>query len=786
MKTFKMFSFIILQVVSIMSLPQNLLFGQTPPKLECGGTTTVFTTSSGTVNPSNGPRICVTQSANPTVSPTFTVTATASGTGYVAGSLSWTAEGDIVIVGGGTTPTVTARATTPTALSQSWGKGRLKVEYTTLNGNCGCRGFASIDVYKTITMGVLDNFFPANINTTNASTLCVTPGSNISVSLDPKYSRNIAASIGIDRYQWNSTAIPGAIFSGDNSSFFWAVPTNFTGSSVVTVIPGASCNSLEKRLTISAGGGIGGLIGFEAVTAANGILATNTNSPANGWNNFTSVGNVRSVCLNAQYGTTPNLNITNPDGYFRLTGPPGGASYAWTIPQGFDVVDNVTNAIIPNGPFTSATIKVRPRGGANGSSGTFFCQVVSATCGTSTSSFKVNRRLVRTYTDLSGQVVNFNTVEVRLVSSNALVTPLNNVGRSVCVTPAAQYRFTILNFPGNTPILWSQSLTTPAASLWTGLSSTTTNPIIATSPVNLGLNSVGATSTDCSNRVDANTTVQPNPGGTALPFNVWIYNNITGLAGTQQRWDHTIVTGASQPSPGLLANQSLSTNGTWPPSTNCTGLDFRYTWRFVGRYTDQNGVNRDYIGTETTNSVSNPSYVPTTDPNFFPVFQNFGNVRTISINPGTISALPGQIFPNIPGPRLFCRIERATPGAANCGLACFDVTVATDMRTDQGGAYRQAVGGNNEPIELELDPQQKVFGDAKLKVFPNPSEGEITIEKSMGIKNNKVNLMTAEGKIIRTIDLGNKTSTKVSGLKPGIYLISSEDNDSKPLPFVVR
>jgi hypothetical protein len=73
-----------------------------------------------------------------------------------------------------------------------------------------------------------------------------------------------------------------------------------------------------------------------------------------------------------------------------------------------------------------------------------------------------------------------------------------------------------------------------------------------------------------------------------------------------------------------------------------------------------------------------------------------------------------------------------------------------------------------------------------LKVFPNPSDGEVTIEGKSTLTDTELVLMTSEGKVLKTIQLGANKTAKVNKLTPGVYMVAPSNGSAKPLPFVVR
>jgi hypothetical protein len=223
---------------------------------------------------------------------------------------------------------------------------------------------------------------------------------------------------------------------------------------------------------------------------------------------------------------------------------------------------------------------------------------------------------------------------------------------------------------------------------------------------------------------------------------------------------------------------NINTLGSWPPASACNaGTDFSYQWRFVGRWDDGFGTVTDYNGPATGLTGGTTTAV----------FQ-FGSTGPVAtVNPGTYSAItPTPTLPNVAGPIMFCQVSRRRPGTSTCTQACFDAVVQVNMPT---GVYRPGNGNPSESTEsyqLQLDLSKKVAEGEMLKVFPNPSEGEITIEGNNNLTDSQLVLMTSEGKVFKTISLGTNKSAKVNKLKPGIYMVAPANGSAKPLPFVVQ
>ena len=662
-------------------------------------------------------------------------------------------SGTVVLTTPQTGNTVYIRSITPITSNQSWGKGRLRCDYMAALNDCKCSGFATLDLFKQVKNSVTPIMGP----------LCVVAGQPYNYSVEPIFTRlaNVSLGIGMDRYKWSPSAGLTEIYtSGDNSSLTY-IPTG-TGPWSITEISGTTCNNDPATITLINSNP--GPITFTSVATNNSNIVVNGNSAANGWNNYSS--GTASICLDAQYGNgsptgTPVTNvITNPEGFFRLTAP-AGTSYDWIIPPFFDVVDNSAASTLTSpalaGPYSTQTIKVRPRAGATGGSGSFAVKVGSASCGISTVTFAVNRRLVQTYTNAGG-TFNYNTLNHTLPTP--VIVPLVNATKNVCINPSVAYTFVLQNRPQNTPLTWTNGS-------WTSVNTATLGTFVGTSPATIGVFPITVSSTSCSNAVSAQTTTQ---SPTTLPFNAWIYNDQFAAAGTTNKEEFKIQYATT------LGN--INTLGTWPPPTSCNaGTDFNYQWRFVGRYDDGAGTITDYNGPATGLSGGTTTAV----------FQ-FGSTSPIAtVNPGTYTAItPTPTLPNVAGPIMFCQVSRKKPGTANCTQACFDAVVQVAMPT---GAYRPGKGHTNpstDSYQLELDLSKKVAEGEMLKVFPNPSDGEVTIEGKSTLTDTELVLMTSEGKVLKTIQLGANKTAKVNKLTPGVYMVAPSNGSAKPLPFVVR
>jgi hypothetical protein len=63
-----------------------------------------------------------------------------------------------------------------------------------------------------------------------------------------------------------------------------------------------------------------------------------------------------------------------------------------------------------------------------------------------------------------------------------------------------------------------------------------------------------------------------------------------------------------------------------------------------------------------------------------------------------------------------------------------------------------------------------------LKIYPNPSNGICFVQSSM---NETIWILNELGQVVQTIELSANTEQRISGLKPGLYLIQTNTSRSK-------
>ena len=258
MRTFKYHVLTLFSTIGLLSLPFNSK-AQTPPFQNCPGVTVSFTSSASyaplTSSGVGTPRICMPQcisttncltTSGTTITPNFSIT-----NGATISGVSWSVVGDIAISStSGNNVTIISNVSNTSPFQ--YGKGRLMLSYSTSSGACGCKAFATIDVFKKA------NPLPT---TQIAGPACVAIGELVSYSIAPDFSRNVNLGIGIDNnYRWTAPSgfsTPGYL-AGDNSSRTWTVgPTFFNGNVLVSPgsstadvangVPGTGCNNLNSQ-----------------------------------------------------------------------------------------------------------------------------------------------------------------------------------------------------------------------------------------------------------------------------------------------------------------------------------------------------------------------------------------------------------------------------------------------------------------------------------------------------------------------------------------------------------
>ncbi len=369
MRTFKYHVLTLFSIIGLLSLPFNLK-AQTPPYQNCPGVTVRFTSSAPTAPLTNtgagAPRICLpqcsTSTANcsvTTITPVFTITNGATITG-----IGWSVAGDIAINGSSTGNSVTIRSNVSTAPPFQYGKGRLTISYSTSTGACGCKGFATLDVFKKA----------SPLPTTQiAGPACVAIGELVSYSIAPDFSRNLIAGIGLDNnYRWTAPTgftTPGYL-AGDNSSRTWTVgPTFFNGNVLVSPgsstadvangVPGTGCNNLNSQP--------------RAVSRKAGIFNLSVSAQGADYSGLTGNGTIApSICLNA--GSTGvasqcTLSVTSPEPGVIYTATSSGISFvplaggvSWRLEPSGSAIGTVTiTGTVPGSTCgnTSATFTLR-------------------------------------------------------------------------------------------------------------------------------------------------------------------------------------------------------------------------------------------------------------------------------------------------------------------------------------------------------------------------------------------------------------------------------------------
>lgn len=378
MRTFKFFIASYLYALGIFG-QQIDLKAQTPPSYNCPGVTVSFTSSASyaplTSSGVGTPRICMPQcisttnclaTSGTTITPNFSIT-----NGATISGVSWSVVGDIAISStSGNNVTIISNVSNTSPFQ--YGKGRLMLSYSTSSGACGCKAFATIDVFKKA------NPLPT---TQIAGPACVAIGELVAYSIAPDFSRNVNLGIGIDNnYRWTAPtgfSTPGYL-SGDNSSRTWTVGPTFLSGNVV-VSPGSSiadgangvlgtgCNNLNSApLAVSRKAGIFTLSVSALGADYSGLTGNATIAP--------------SICLNA--GSTGvasqcTLSVTSPEQGVTYTATSSGISFV---------------------PLTGGTSwRLEPTGTAIGTvniTGT----VSGSTCGNTSATFTLRRGLTASNT----------------------------------------------------------------------------------------------------------------------------------------------------------------------------------------------------------------------------------------------------------------------------------------------------------------------------------------------------------------------------------------------------
>jgi len=252
----------------------------------------------------------------------------------------WRARGDIQLVDANNNPISSASGTVVRIRSTGYGKGRLDYAYDIQpvipgpNGtyiSCGSSQTASIDVYKTFTS-----------TNTIIGPDCISPNQPVTFSTNPIVStaRQIAAEIGIDRYEWKINGVPlnalatigwGLSYtSGDSSSITVTAPATIPGNPVVSVAIGR-CNT----------------------TPVNKTLSTKANAPV--------FSGVVPSCIPTGNNTSFTLSVTNVPGVtYTWTNNAGWEMSAPTIAGGLNTV-----TFTPNGHAAEVTVSAKTNGGCD-------------------------------------------------------------------------------------------------------------------------------------------------------------------------------------------------------------------------------------------------------------------------------------------------------------------------------------------------------------------------------------------------------------------------------------
>jgi hypothetical protein len=116
----------------------------------------------------------------------------------------------------------------------------------------------------------------------------------------------------------------------------------------------------------------------------------------------------------------------------------------------------------------------------------------------------------------------------------------------------------------------------------------------------------------------------------------------------------------------------------------------------------------------------------------------------------------------------------------------YDYTVTADNYEDASGSITvdgQAVTENVMMTSTSTGIDNPLA--EKLKVFPNPSDGNITIQGA-NIRNAQVSILNSIGKNVKQMKLKDNTNyLNLNDLKPGFYFIKIEDNNNEAVRKVL-
>lgn len=133
------------------------------------------------------------------------------------------------------------------------------------------------------------------------------------------------------------------------------------------------------------------------------------------------------------------------------------------------------------------------------------------------------------------------------------------------------------------------------------------------------------------------------------------------------------------------------------------------------------------------------------------------------------------------GDNIYCVIEKNSSSTCSYFSTPRPFTdMVSIINTTPTERVRNTPNTPKQPVKSDLTPKS-------LTVFPNPPQGELTIENS-GFEGNpwSVQVVSPEGKVVKVLNAKEASVTmKTDMLPPGVYHISSEDKHIQGTTFVI-
>lgn len=249
----------------------------------------------------------------------------------------------------------------------------------------------------------------------------------------------------------------------------------------------------------------------------------------------------------------------------------------------------------------------------------------------------------------------------------------------------------------------------------------------------------------------------------SIPNNIATYSNAS-----DRNVPNLIPTSASR---ALKTTTNLNTNGTTfgfsitddgtnynvsQSSGTCSTNDFNYTW---------------YKGTP------NSSYGSPTSANEYGLPTSVVRASTSGASGGASIAKSNYAS----GDNIYCVIEKNSSSTCSFFSTPRPFTdMVSIINTTPTERVRNTTNTPKQPVKSDLSPKL-------LTVFPNPPQGELTIENS-GFEGNpwSVQVVSPEGKVVKVLNAKEASvSMKTDMLPPGVYHISSEDKHIQGTTFVI-